>query len=863
MQQISFAWTPRARARKVLLLSFVITACVWTWFTWPLPAHFSKGIPFTATETTTQRVVTMIPGDPLQLLYHFWLAGDMMRGETPLFHNLYEFNTGNDQARKKVGPYYFPFSFLYWVGESLGGRAFGWNSTGFLTLWMTYGLLFLLARRYTPSDGVAFVAALPGITLPLQWISLLGGSPFGFAVMWCPALLWGLDLAVRNQRVAGGALAGLAVLFASWTDSHIFFFCLLAAPLGAALAFLQRESPRLRGRGIRELAVSLLPVAFLGGAALLINRLCLSKSAAALMAAGGRQPEEALVYSPAWRGFIQHVLDSTSVQAYIGWPILLCVAAAIVMTLFSRPMRSRLFSRPDRTVTLTVFLLLVALGGIVLLALGPRGPADGLAFRVVRKLIPPYTMIRQPAKIFCFVPSILAILAALAWTRLGALMPRRLMAVLLPLWTVVLLADYRYPIRTAVCLLDNHQAAYAAVEKDAAARHVKPHLLVLPLWPGNSHWTSPYLYHASLYRLRLLNGYQPFVNQDYMTNVFQRLSSVNKGCFDESHFTWLDGAGVNYLILHENAFPEKISPFPVGDTLRRLLENPRLHWLAQADGVWAFRIDPPGTSPAPPRPAPSLPVLFPARSWEVEQLSTNLQGVVEDHGASGGRAVHLTPDSGRHDTMGVSAARDERLQWLIRVRGTGTLIFGTAENGTNRAARSLPVQVADWQWLAVPVEQQGPYASLAASLAVDSGFVDVDLVIFAGDPGQPLVAGGSIALPAASFFHAGYSDPETMRVVLRPVRDAADVVFYGWRYPLEPGRYRVDLAFDSAAPPGTLLGTLVCQDWMGRTDLAPVKAGEPATGLMVRTDNLPVRIGFRFAGRAKVELSELKLSRLE
>jgi hypothetical protein len=236
---------------------------------------------------------------------------------------------------------------------------------------------------------------------------------------------------------------------------------------------------------------------------------------------------------------------------------------------------------------------------------------------------------------------------------------------------------------------------------------------------------------------------------------------------------------------------------------------------------------------------------------------------VEDRGASGGRAVRLTPDSGRHDTMGVSAARDERLQWLIRVRGTGTLTFGATENGTNKADRSLPVKAADWQWLAVPVEQQGPYASLAASLAVDSGFVDVDLVIFAGDPGQPLVAGGSIALPASSFFHAGYTDPETMRVVLRPVRDAADVVFYGWRYPLEPGRYRVDLAFDSVAPPGTILGTLMCQDGMGRTDLAPVKAGEPATGLMVRADNLPVRIGFRFTGRAKIEISELKLSRLE
>lgn len=863
MQQTYLTLNHRARAWKWAFASFVVTVCVWIAFTWPLPTLLKKGIPHTAMSPPNQRVVYMVPGDHLQLLYHFWLAGDMIRGGTPPFRNLYEFNIGDDQATRRVGPYYFPFSFLYWAGESLGGRAFGWNVTGFLTLWLAYLLTCLLARRYTPSDMVAFFAALPGIAMPVYWINLLGGSPFGFALMWCPAMLLGLDLAIRDGHVGGGFLAGLSLLFASWTDSHVFFFCALMAPAWSCVVFLQREQFKPWGNTIRDLVVALLPAGILAGSALFINRLFMSQSATDLMTRGGRLPQEAMLFSPQWRGLFQHLADGTSSQIYLGWCVMIGMAVAVALSLLSRSTRTRLLAREMRSTTITVFFLLAAVAGIALLALGPRGPEDGLAFRAARKLIPPYTMIRQPAKIFCLVPSLLAILTAVAWTQIRVFVPARWVAVLLPLWALLLVTEYRYPLRPGVCLLDADQATYAAVAKDAVAHQVSPHALVIPLWPGDSHWTSLYQYYASLYRIRMVNGYHPFVSRDYMTNVFQRLESVNKGRVDEAQLAWLQAAGVDQIILHENAFPEKVSPFPVGDTLRRLLQNPRLRWLAQSNGVWAFRIEPPGLPPQEIHPAPRLPFLFPTRFWEVERLSTQGQGVVEDPDASSGLALRLTPASGRIETGSVGAALDKRLMWLMRVRGAGTLVPGTVEAGTNSNGQAVKVNAPHWQWMTAPVDMRSSYAMLAASLAVTNGHVDVDLVVLAGGPWKPMAVGESVHLPAASFFHAGYTDPETLRVVLQPVRDPADIVFYGWRFPLEPGRYGLDMAYICAAPPGTVLGELVCDDRSGQVVVATVTAGAPATGIVARANNLPARIGFRYAGQAKVEIAELKLSRLK
>ena len=264
--------------RRVCFFSFVISLCIWTWFSWPLPRYVAFGIPASA-HIEPAEVQPLIPGDHLQFMYYCWLAGDMVFGKTPLFCNLYEFNTGesfakpsglprsaialrdgesaevpsaqsprdeggnhqtakedNEKSGYRPDAYYFPFSLVYALSALSGGRAFGWNITGFISLWLTFFLTWLLIRRYTNETWLAACAALIAITLPFRWINLCGGSPAGFAMMWIPAIFLGIDLAVRDGRSAGGMLAGFSLLFASWTDTHVFFFGALAAPFWALIA---------------------------------------------------------------------------------------------------------------------------------------------------------------------------------------------------------------------------------------------------------------------------------------------------------------------------------------------------------------------------------------------------------------------------------------------------------------------------------------------------------------------------------------------------------------------------------------------------------------------------------------------------
>jgi hypothetical protein len=65
---------------------------------------------------------------------------------------------------------------------------------------------------------------------------------------------------------------------------------------------------------------------------------------------------------------------------------------------------------------------------------------------------------------------------------------------------------------------------------------------------------------------------------------------MTEGDFTDDQFAALRKTGVTSVILHEDAFPAKVSLFPFGPTLRRHLANPRLRLLAHAGGAWAFAV---------------------------------------------------------------------------------------------------------------------------------------------------------------------------------------------------------------------------------------------------------------------------------
>jgi len=228
--------------------------------------------------------------------------------------------------------------------------------------------------------------------------------------------------------------------------------------------------------------------------------------------------------------------------------------------------------------------------------------------------------------------------AALALGAWAPLLNRRVWKVMgLLLFAVLMLGEYRWQLKPGICLLDPDQAAYAAVAQDARATQQAPRVLVLPIWPGDSHWASPYEYYASLYRIRMVNGYSPTVTTNYIANVFRRFESANLGVLEEAQLNELRQWGVQYVLLHEDAFPEKVSPYPVVLTLSRLLAHPRLALLNHSRNVWAFKVLPFAQPVRPGQPSVPCTTLFPARSWEAEAApeQTGVK-VLPDTAASGG-----------------------------------------------------------------------------------------------------------------------------------------------------------------------------------------------------------------------------------
>ncbi len=841
---------------RIIWRSLLLTVLLWFFFAWPLPSYLTRGIPCTSARTEANPARRMIQGDHLQLLYNYWLFADMAAGKTPVFHNLYEFNLGDDAARREVGNYNFPFAAVFTLFYRLGGRALGWNINAFVSLWLTYLFTWLWLRRYVRSDRLAGTAALLAISLPFTWVMLLGGSPAGPAMAWVPLLLLGADMAVRDGRVAGGAAAALALLFAWWGDTHVFLFSVLLAPLSVLLPLVARDrrwTPRALGRA----AFALLPF----GAALvtLAGVAALQKAAvAAVMPAGqGRSVREVLFFSAYPAGLLAWHAPGVSGHIHVGVALLILLGAGGLACLWLGLRRRRGQGRE----LLLYSLLLISAAGVITLACGPHGPRGGIVFHWMRAHLPGYSLIRQPAKAFCILPPLLALLGALALHALAQLRspPRKPVYLFTFVVLGLILLEQGLQVRPGICLLDEHQSAYGAVAADAREAGRVPRALITPLWPGDSSWASIYEHYVSLYRIRMVNGYRPIVPAGYLRDAFDAFGSVNLGQLDDDQLDRLLQRGIDYILLHEDAFPEKVSPFPVAFTLKRLLNHPRLRFLHQGESVWAFRI-----LEAPTHKTDLLPgwnLFFPVIWHDMARCRQTNTIVVTDASAGAGRCLRLPADA--------SATARTWQHWnapnstfLLRARGTGRAEVRILFDEGIALTQELVLNEADWHWLALRFIPSDGSTTATPEFIGQEGALDFDQLAFvSGNPPAP-EPGETIDLPAPLFFHAGCTLLREDAVRLRPSRDPALGIFYGPRLPLPAGTYRITVHGEVQADPGTEAGVWYVEGEQFRSAEQPLRAGEDGEGIVTLTSNRPVQFVFVFNRAAPVKLAGISLTRL-
>ena len=386
--------------------------------------------------------------------------------------------------------------------------------------------------------------------------------------------------------------------------------------------------------------------------------------------------------------------------------------------------------------------------------------------------------------------------------------------------------------------------------------------IVIPLWPGNSHWSSFYQHYASLYRLRLVNGYKPAVPTSYVEDVFHRFESLNQGQVSDEQLDALVERGIDHLLLHEDAFPEKVSPFPVGVTLKRMLLHPRLSLLQQDERVWAFRILPQADEAA--IHETDWNVYFPARYWEAERVPSQGAPATEDSLASGGAYISISASSNEtRFALRAPISEFPGLRYRLRARGEGTLRFVLSTDGeTTREISTFNLSQGDWQWIDVPVPPGAPFFTPELGLGMEAGHADIDLcVLAAGDWNLP-PPGHALHIPPSCFFHAGYTDRSRNAVILSRTSEPDRVVFYAPVLPLEPGYYAIELNAIPLAGGSKRFGELSARS--GETLHGPVvirPGGE--NRLKIKTDNnLPLRLEFRYSRKIDIVIKDVILHRL-
>lgn len=773
---------------------------IWGAAAWPIPFHFSSAIPY-CEQRDAAGVSDIQPGDHIQLLYHFWLFRDVIAGDTPVFTNPWEFNIGDDKVVRQFDPYYLPFSAVYAVVSPLLGNAAGWNAASVFSILLGIFGLYLLARRFTDAKWLAFTCAAIGTSFPYRWFTLIGGSPTGFAIGLVPWVFYGIDRAVRDYSLRGGLLAGLAIFFAFSSDLHVFYFSSLASPFYFALSWFASDEKSSVSR-LRRTIVALIPFGVFAVLAVAVSSLTSGNLSSTSMS-GGRTLSEVKLFSPIVSAVVRRDTLGMSRNIYTGVSMVLLAMLAMYVALRSKD---------RRTIAMSIVLSLSALG-VYLLAVGGYGPFHALPIRVARKLVPKYTMIRQTAKIYCLLPTIFTAYVALALSNRAVHFRRN--AVICS--AVLLLAASAFVehvsfFRAGLCHLPDDLPGYRMVAADSPDAHA----VSVTLWPGDTHWSSLCEYGAMTSHIKMLNGYSPSVSSTYVSNVYMRVESVNRGLLSNEEADFLQSMGVTHLIFDEGGFVPKTSPYPPGVVISMLASNPRLEQIGRDEQTWVFKIvEGKAETPTIDGCAPFAATYHWKQHW-LESKSHALPDHVIYHTKLKGHTSNL-PD----------------MRYELLLSGGGVLT-----NTFDASARIIaPVAPA---WVSVPY-----YKPSGCNFHVADGVVTMHHAYIA--IGESSLNGDSFTFPATFLQHRGRTEAPGGAVVFNSNEPVNGIAVYGPDLPFKPGEWEasIELASKSDEVCGAITVETFSDD-IQRLAYAETRANGVSRARFSYDGMYPIRLCFHF-----------------
>ena len=564
------------RSKSRTLVVFLIFFVLGILHSWPLGLYMSKGIPYTIDPVPSHEVFVLQHGDHLQAFYHLGLLQQAASGNIDWFANPLEFVTQYNAGLQPPSYYFLPVSILS-LPFSMVSQALGYNMLLLICVALGGLAMFLWAHLLTGNFWAALFAGFVYNFIPVRMAELYGGHPSGLAIFLFPLTLYFFDKSIREKSTAYSVSGGLAVFTLSFQYLYFSYYLLMFLMVYIPWRLLPVIVESI-GKGtdeIKKLAGACIPFAI--GCLSAIGWMYYYKSSVVSASAfsANRSLSEVALFSPDISSMWSPQLDW---KVYFGLPIIALLFGLVAGI-------AKLVNRRPAGLEYLFFSVLFIVSYI--LAFGTTVDSHIPLYSLFYDHFPYFNMSRAPSKIMVLSSALLAIL--LAWFVRWALaktqfaLAWRSGVALLALVTVI---DYHPDNGIGICLLDEGNKVYETISKNSDDEHV----LNLPIWPGESAWESIYQYYALQSGVAMVNGYSPVVSEGYVENVFWKLFTLNTGNITNDQVEFLKKNNVGHIVFHEEAYPNKVSPFPASVALSRLKASPMLEVVEHDGPLTLFKL---------------------------------------------------------------------------------------------------------------------------------------------------------------------------------------------------------------------------------------------------------------------------------
>jgi len=557
---------------RVILLIFIFFGLAVA-FSYPLILNFNNTLPYTHIPAKGFELTYMMQGDHISLYYIYWLIKDYF--VTPgqhLFYEPYMF-TVTDMPRP-FEPRGLPSSILFLI-FSIFGNITAYNCVVFLSFILAGTSTFCLAKKYLQNTPSAIISGIIFTISPFRISHLFGAHPTGFILFWIPFIIFLYEKLWETKKQIYGWVAAFSIFLMCMEEHHMGYYSALFTIIFWAYKFFLIEKKNIK---CFLNFIFTLPPIFTGwilsaSYMFYIKSVVISSS----IAGKGRTLDEIKLYAPRIKDIFTRTNPDSEKYIYIG------IFTAILLLIGLSKKIINIKQKENYFPYIFYFFTFIT---TLLLSLGPNLPGIPL-YKICYKIIPFFYFPRSPARLYMYTLIALSLLSGYGAKMVFESFKKQYLKYLFSFIIIICIcADFYTSHIIGLTKMAQKNNTYDYIQKS----FLKNPVLEIPIWPGESSWTSIYQYYTTIYRIPLVNGYSPFVAQKYQDEIFWPLASVNMGMLNKEQYDLLKKLKVKFINLHEEAYPQKVSPFPFKVTLENFMRSPFLKFIIQDGPIYLFEV---------------------------------------------------------------------------------------------------------------------------------------------------------------------------------------------------------------------------------------------------------------------------------